>query len=35
MNNQDLKNLKKRYCIWLYKGAKDVFDKFERKFTQI
>ncbi|MDD5119961.1 MAG: hypothetical protein PHR84_01460 [Candidatus Omnitrophica bacterium] len=35
MNNQDIKNLKKRYFIWLYKGAKEVFDKFERKFTQL
>ncbi|MCX5714065.1 MAG: hypothetical protein NT033_04510 [Candidatus Omnitrophica bacterium] len=35
MNNQDVKNLKKRYFVWLYKGAKDVFDKFERKFTQV
>ena len=35
MNNQDLKNLKKRYFVWLYKGAKEIFDKFERKFTQI
>lgn len=35
MNNQDVKNLKKRYFIWLYKSAKEVFDKFERKFTQV
>ncbi len=35
MNNQDIKNLKKRYCIWLYKCAKELFDKYERKFTQI
>ena len=35
MNNQDVKNLKKRYFIWLYKNAKSVFDKFERKFTQV
>ncbi|MFA6358509.1 MAG: hypothetical protein WCY09_07640 [Candidatus Omnitrophota bacterium] len=35
MNNQDVKNLKKRYCIWLYKIAKEVFDKYERKFTQV
>lgn len=35
MNNQDLKNLKKRYFIWLYKIAKETFDKYERKFTQI
>ncbi|MDD5560942.1 MAG: hypothetical protein PHT50_02275 [Candidatus Omnitrophica bacterium] len=35
MNNQDEKNLKKRYFVWLYKGAKEIFDKFERKFTQL
>ena len=34
MNNQDIKNLKKRYFIWLYKTTKEAFDKFERKFTQ-
>lgn len=35
MNNQDVKNLKKRYFVWLYKGAKESFDKYERKFTQV
>lgn len=35
MNNQDIKNLKKRYFIWLYKTTKEAFDKYERKFTQI
>ena len=35
MNNQDIKNLKKRYFIWLYKIAKEAFDKDERKFTQV
>jgi hypothetical protein len=34
MDNQDNKNLKKRYFIWLYKTTKEAFDKFERKFTQ-
>ena len=34
MDNQDTKNLKKRYFIWLYKTTKEAFDKFERKFTQ-
>ena len=34
MNSQDVKNLKKRYFIWLYKTTKEAFDKFERKFTQ-
>lgn len=35
MNKQDVKNLRKRYLIWLYKSTKEAFDKFERKFTQI
>jgi len=35
MNKQDEKNLKKRYFIWLYKAAKETFDKYERKFTQM
>lgn len=35
MNKQDLKNLKKRYFIWLYKTTKEAFDKYERKFTQV
>ncbi len=35
MNTQDIKNLKKRYFIWLYKNAKETFDKYERKFTQV
>ncbi len=35
MNNQDEKNLKKRYFVWLYKTAKETFDKYERKFTQV
>ncbi len=35
MDNQDVKNLKKRYFIWLYKTAKEAFDKYERKFTQL
>ena len=34
MNNQDIRNLKKRYFIWLYKTTKEAFDKYERKFTQ-
>ena len=34
MNSQDVKNLKKRYFVWLYKNTKEEFDKFERKFTQ-
>jgi len=35
MNRQDVKNLRKRYFIWLYKTTKEAFDKYERKFTQI
>lgn len=35
MDKQDLKNLKKRYLIWLYKATKEAFDKYERKFTQL
>jgi hypothetical protein len=34
MDNQDNKNLKKRYFVWLYKTTKEAFDKYERKFTQ-
>lgn len=34
MDSKDLKNLKKRYLIWLYKTTKEAFDKYERKFTQ-
>jgi hypothetical protein len=34
MNKQDVKNLRKRYFIWLYKTTKEAFDKYERKFTQ-
>lgn len=35
MDKQDLKNLKKRYLIWLYKTTKEALDKVERKFTQL
>lgn len=35
MDRKDLKNLKKRYLIWLYKTAKEALDKIERKFTQL
>lgn len=34
MNKQDVKNLKKRYLIWLYLVTKEAFDRYERKFTQ-
>ena len=35
MDREDLKNLKKRYLIWLYKTAKESLDRVERKFTQL
>ena len=35
MNGLDIKNLKKRYFIWLYKTTKEAFDRYERKFTQV
>jgi len=35
MNRQDMKNLKIRYYLWLYKTTKEAFDRFERKFTQL
>jgi hypothetical protein len=35
MESRDLKNLKKRYLIWLYKTTKEAVDKIERKFTQL
>ena len=35
MDKQDLKNLKKRYFVWLYKTTKEAFDRYERKFTQL
>ncbi len=34
MNKQDVRNLQKRYFVWLYKTTKEAFDKYERKFTQ-
>lgn len=34
MDKQDVKNLKKRYLIWLYLTTKEEFDRYERKFTQ-
>ncbi|HTZ11031.1 MAG TPA: hypothetical protein VMD04_01445 [Candidatus Margulisiibacteriota bacterium] len=35
MDKRDLKNLKKRYLLWLYKTTKEAFDKYERKFSQL
>ncbi len=34
MNKQDVRNLRKRYFLWLYKTTKEAFDQYERKFTQ-
>ncbi len=34
MDTADLKNLKRRYLLWLYKSTKEAFDRYERKFTQ-
>jgi len=34
MDKRELKNLKKRYLIWLYKTTKEAVDRVERKFTQ-
>ncbi|MDD4939924.1 MAG: hypothetical protein PHE18_04170 [Candidatus Omnitrophica bacterium] len=35
MDKTDIKNLKKRYLLWLYKTTKEAFDRIERKFTQL
>ncbi len=35
MEKNDSKDLKKRYLIWLYKTAKEAWDRIERKFTQL
>jgi hypothetical protein len=35
MKRRDIKNLKFRYLLWLYKTTKEEFDRIERKFTQI
>ena len=35
MDKKDEKNLKIRYLTWLYKTAKEAFDRYERKFTQL
>lgn len=34
MEKQDVKNLKRRYLIWMYLTTKEAFDQYERKFTQ-
>lgn len=35
MDKQGIKNLKKRYSVWIYKTTKETLDKIERKFTQL
>lgn len=35
MDKQDVRNLKKRYLIWLYMTTKEALDRYERKFTQL
>jgi hypothetical protein len=35
MDKQELKSLKRRYLVWLYKNTKEALDKIERKFTQL
>jgi len=35
MDKHDVRNLKRRYLVWMYKTTKEAFDKYERKFTQL
>jgi vancomycin resistance protein YoaR len=35
MKRHDIKNLKFRDLLWLYKTTKEAFDRTERKFTQV
>lgn len=35
MDKRDEKNLRERYLVWFYKTAKEAFDRYERKFTQL
>ncbi|MCJ7546445.1 MAG: hypothetical protein MUP30_06415 [Deltaproteobacteria bacterium] len=35
MKKRDIKNLKFRYLLWLYKTTKEDFDRIERKLTQV
>ena len=35
MSRRDIKNLKLRYLLWIYKTTKEAFDRIERKFTQV
>jgi hypothetical protein len=35
MSRRDIKNLKLRYLLWIYKTTKEAFDRIERKLTQV
>jgi len=35
MDRRDIKNLKFRYLLWLYRTTRAGFDRIERKFTQV
>jgi hypothetical protein len=35
MDKPEIKSLKKRYLVWLYKTTKEALDRTERKFTQL
>jgi len=35
MDKKNIRNLKKRYLLWLYKTTKEALDRIERKFTQL
>jgi hypothetical protein len=35
MKRSNIKALKFRYLLWLYKTTKEEFDRIERKFTQV
>jgi hypothetical protein len=35
MQRHDIKELKFRYLLWLYKATKEELDRIERKFTQV
>ena len=35
MDKIDIKNLKRRYLVWLYKTTRESLEKIERKFTQL
>ena len=35
MKKKDIRNLKFRYLLWLYKTSREEIDRIERKFTQL